>query len=307
MPKYTHLICAITFFLMIAQDVRAQGFEPMAPALQLLEVPDMVLQPVSMGASFDGSKAPYLEFEERKDVLATGQRRGRRSSGRRRSGRRRSTMPPRRGGKAYRSQSITVPVQVGLGPTANFVTGVIQSDQLVHTGLRLNLQAVITKQLIRQQAHRIPRQYKAMAANITEVRMRPNPTNWIPTELVISPKLERTGVYGATIKPIALGLGLTPSPVRFGVDAGLIVKYLYIDSDVLGTTHFLRPGLELKAELEFSFGDIVWLSMGWASQVFIPQKVGGLPWEALSLDDSIWHIGQAFALLHVRIPYTTTL
>ena len=62
----------------------------------------------------------------------------------------------------------------------------------------------------------------------------------------------------------------------------------------------------MRANLEIPFSDTVLLSMSWTSQLYPPQEVGGsiLRWGPPG--ESIWHIGQATVLLHVRFPYRTT-
>ena len=50
------------------------------------------------------------------------------------------------------------------------------------------------------------------------------------------------------------------------------------------------------------------VSMGWESAVYIPKKVGESPFAMWgSTSENLWHIGQAFVKLHVRVPYTVNL
>jgi hypothetical protein len=104
-----------------------------------------------------------------------------------------------------------------------------------------------------------------------------------------------------------LGLALSDAP-RLDVSAGLLLSYAYITSTTLPSpTHFLRPGLELKAELEFPIQQDFRISIGWASSLYPPQEVGGDVFKMGDPDVSIWHIGQAFVLLHFRFPYETEI
>ena len=43
------------------------------------------------------------------------------------------------------------------------------------------------------------------------------------------------------------------------------------------------------------------VSFGWASAFYVPQQLGTLGLGPL--DDSVWHVGQAFLKLHFRFPY----
>ncbi len=213
-----------------------------------------------------------------------------------------------------RAAEITVPVNVAVGPTANFITGPVQNDQLVHTGLKIDVYAVISQALIRQNIDRVPAQYRAMAQGMTEARYAPAVAALIPHSLEISPAIPgvtgTTGIYGATWSPFNVGLALTTSPVRLGLEVGLLAKLAYIHSEDLPDTFFARPGLGAQASLEIPFTDSFLISFGWTSQVYIPQKMG-LTFEDFltvgELDESIWHWGQAFVQLHFRFPYTTVM
>lgn len=216
---------------------------------------------------------------------------------------------PRRGAQPQRARSgntgMTVPVDIGIGPFAAFLTGPVQDDQLIHTGLRFSVAAVIDREMIRKNRDRIPPQYRGMVSGMDEVRVKPLLAALIPTTLYISPAIYDTSVYGATWELFGLGVPLISDPVRFSIDAGLIFTYLYISSDTLDSpTHFVRPGLELSAELEIPFTDDFLMSLGWASQLHPPQLLGGLPWEALPLSNTVWHSGLLFLQMHVRVPYT---
>lgn len=227
----------------------------------------------------------------------------------RRPSKRRARRPARRPRRsARRSSSVTVPIDIGVAPTFNFMTGPIQQDQLFHTGIRFSVAAVINRELLRDQMHRVPAQYRSALKNTEEVRYNPY-SLFTPHSLIISPKIYDTGVYGIAFRPLAVGLALTPSPVRLSVDGGLMLQYMFIHSDTLPSpTHFIRPGAEFRVDLEFPIiPNEVLMSLGWASQLYPPQRVGGYPWEWSPLGETIWHVGQAYLMLHIRAPYTTTM
>lgn len=263
--------------------------------MALLGVGDALAQ----GAAFPSE----AEIVRGREVETLAQRRQTSRRPRARQPQRRPQRRPRR-----QSSSVTVPIDIGVAPTANFITGPIQGDQLIHTGLRFSVAAVINRELLRDQMHRVPKQYRSMLRNTEEVRYNPYAI-FTPHSLIISPKIYDTGVYGIAFRPIAAGLSLTPSPVRLSVDGGLMLQYMFIHSDTLPSpTHFIRPGLEFRADLEFPImPNEVYMSLGWASQLYPPQRVGGMPWEWSPLDQTIWHVGQAYIMLHVRAPYTTTM
>ncbi len=208
-----------------------------------------------------------------------------------------------------RGAQVTVPVDVGVGPAGHIVFGQVASDQLFHYGVKLNVAAIIDQQTIKANQNRIPAKYRAAAARMDEVRI--SPSIFIPDTLYISPKTRYTGMFGATWRPIGFNVPLLRGPVRFTVGAGALLTYAFITSDTLAggsDTHFLRPGVDLKAELEVMFVRSFGISLGWSSGFYLPQAIGGAITKVPDVGpDVIWHIGQVFAMLHFRFPYTANL
>jgi hypothetical protein len=210
--------------------------------------------------------------------------------------------------------TITVPVDVGIGPTANWFTGVIGDDQQFHYGLKLDIAAIIDQQTIKKIKKRIPKKYHKMALKMKEFVYRP--FWWLPDSLLISPKMDKSYMYGVTLRPVGLGLSLFNNDfVKFSLSAGLVLTYAYMGSDgwvesgyANDSMHFLRPGVDAKAELLLKLSKSFLISLGWDSYLYIPQRVGEGPLEDLGenlLEDSVWHNGQAFVMLHFRFPYRT--
>jgi len=209
---------------------------------------------------------------------------------------------------AAAQRAVTAPVDVGIGPAAFLFFGPVFDDQPIHTGLKINVEAVLDPEWLRKNQRLIPRKYRGRALKSGEIRFSPAVLALIPDSLIISPKYRNTGMYGATWKPLGIGLPLSSSPVRFSVDAGLLLTYAYIYSDLetLGTTHFLRPGLQLGADLEFQLSKSFLISLGWDSNLYIPQRLNTFT-ETKPLGESIFHVGQAYLMFHFRFPYTTRL
>ncbi|MEZ4317905.1 MAG: hypothetical protein R3F61_10385 [Myxococcota bacterium] len=200
---------------------------------------------------------------------------------------------------------ITIPIDVGIGPSAHLVTGPVFRDQPVHTGLSLSLEAIIDQKTLRKYRRRIPARYREMAMRMDEVRYAP--FIWLPETVFVSPAVRGTGMYGATWRPVSLGIPWVKDPFRFVTSVAPRVTYAFLHSRTLPSpTHFLRPGIDVRAEAEIPFSDDVLLSLGWTSQLYPPQEVGGSMLRWGTLDESIWHIGQATLQLHVRVPYKTT-
>lgn len=218
-------------------------------------------------------------------------------------------------GLAARAEPITVPVDVGVGPAAYVINGPVFEDQPIHTGLKISVQAIIDQATMQAQQHRIPSRYRQQALRMREVRV--TPSIFIPDALIISPKYRNTGIYGVTWRPLSVGLLLADTgALRLGLGAGLLLTYAYIYSDLteIPTTHFIRPGIDLAAELEIAITPAFLVSLGWSSGCYVPQGLGTFgfgpfgdtrDWDGLR--QTLWHFGQGFVKLHVRFPYSTSL
>jgi len=209
---------------------------------------------------------------------------------------------------AKKSGPTTVPVDFGIGPAFHWISGPIQDDRAPHYGIKLSLAAIIDKQTLQENKGRIPKKYRGMVSKLGEVRY--TPTIFIPDTIFISPPTrdESTAMYGASWRPFGLGFPLIKSPrLRIGADIDLTYAYIDGEESGLGVTHFLRPGIAIGADLEIPLSKSFLISFGWSSGVYIPQEVGGPIFAIGDLEDSIWHIGQAFVQLHFRFPYTVAL
>lgn len=215
---------------------------------------------------------------------------------------------------------VEIPIDIGVGPQLLLPNpGPIFDDGALHFGLAISIAAVVDQELIRKYAGRIPAEYRSMARNLDEVRVRPWFLGLIPELLIISPQLPvvspNTGMYGAVWRPIGVGISPVGEPVRLSFGANIDVAYIFIHSQTLGggtgsahsITHFVRPGINLDATLEWPLSKSVLLSTGWSSDFFIPQPIGRTPFEIEPVDQALWHLGGPFLKLHVRIPYEVKL
>jgi hypothetical protein len=201
---------------------------------------------------------------------------------------------------------VTVPVDVGIGPAANWITGPIADDQWPHYGIKLSVLAILDQQLLRRERNRIPPAYREMITRMHEIRF--SPSILIPDSLIISPKLPKTNtaIYGITWKPASVGLPFGEGPVKLSLDAGVVLTSFYEYSTVLPSTFFLRPGLDIQADLEVMATPTFGFSIGWDSSFYIPERVGHF-WEIGPLNQDIWHVGQAYFKFHFRFPYEANL
>ncbi|MEM6926533.1 MAG: hypothetical protein AAF602_06380 [Myxococcota bacterium] len=208
---------------------------------------------------------------------------------------------------ALAAKPIEVPLDIGVGPAVHLVTGPVFRDRPLHTGLVFSAAAVIDKKTIRRNRRRIPARYRKAAMQVDEIRIS-HPL--IPRTIWISPAVggATTGMYGIQFRPLGIGVPLVSDGVRLDVSAGVVLAYAYLHSQTLPSpTHFLRPGIDPGITLEIPFTDRFLMSVGWKSQLYVPQPVGGSILEVGPLQDAIWHIGQGFVKVHVRSPIKVRL
>ena len=210
------------------------------------------------------------------------------------------------------ASEIEVPIDVGVGPSGLMWNGPLAADQPLHYALSsMSGGAVLDQELIKKNGKRIPKQYRKMAKNLDEVRIG---HLLLPDTIIISPKINRTGMYGVNWSPLKLGLPLVKKPFRLKLTVNPVLTYTFIHSDLveIGTTHFLRPGIAGGVSLEFPLFGPFRCSVHARSQVYIPQATGGsvvdLGFTENGLaNHAIWRVTQFALRIHYRFPYRTRL
>ena len=202
------------------------------------------------------------------------------------------------------AELIEVPVNVGVGPALFVITGDVQKNKSPHFGLQLDVAAIIDKPTLKKSKGKIPKKYRNQVKRLDEVRVG---VLYIPDALIISPgDSASASIYGATFRPLSVGM-----PVgALKLSAGALLTYAYMKGDAIGgTTHFLRPGVDARAIFEVPLTESLWFSAGWSSGFYVPQTLGDdfAKAEFTGATNTVWHIGQAFAVLHYRFPYKTRL
>ena len=212
-------------------------------------------------------------------------------------------------GEAQAKEDIEIPINVGVGPAVYQFSGMIEDNQPLHYGLALDIAAIIDKAAIKEHKDKIPKKYRKMVAKIGEARVG---YMLIPDSLFLSPGEAGTTIYGATWRPISMNVPLKLPGMKLKFGTGLVMSYSYIDIAADGdapssTTHFFRPGLDLRAHLEIPLTDSFIVSLGWSSGFYVPQEVGG-DFSAMGEGDrSLWHIGQGSLVFNYRFPFKTRL
>lgn len=129
----------------------------------------------------------------------------------------------------------------------------------------------------------------------------------VPDNLFVSPLGPATGLsaYGVNVRLTSIGTHEIGRFVRFGASIGVVATYLYLETTGVRPTetHFLRPGFDLRADLEVDWGASWFVGIGWSSMFHLPQRLG------TSFENEngntggaqLWHIGQGFVLFSFRL------
>jgi hypothetical protein len=201
---------------------------------------------------------------------------------------------------------LEVPLEIGIGPVTHTWFGPVAKDQALHGGLVITTDIVLDRAWLQDNKGRIPARWRSLAGSVDEVRIKP--VIFIPDTLIISPRVRNTGMVGASWRPVAVGVPLLTSPVRIGVDAGLRLTTAIVWSDSLPseadpkTTFFLRPGVDLSADVVFPLSETVRVRLGADAHAYVPQKVGAFGLGQAG--ERMWLLARGFLELRVRVPIT---
>lgn len=216
---------------------------------------------------------------------------------------------------------VKVPADLGIGPEGFWFFGPLTANRgaVPHFALAFELAAIIDRDWLEQNQAAIPPKYRSMAERVTELRI--GPSIFIPSALYLSPPIDAlgsVGLFGATWTPIGLTLVNTGqnsrrdwnrSRGRLRLDGNLLLTYLFIFNTAgyaIPTTHFLRPGLELRANILINVTDRFILGLGGGGQLYVPQRLGAFL-ELGPLDEAMFVSAFAFLQFHFRFPYEVSL
>ena len=207
--------------------------------------------------------------------------------------------PKKKSGK--KKTHINIPIELGFGPTFYHFSNIQGIDPQFYRGISLSGEAVITKKIIRENKHMIPKQYRKMALAQDEIRIS---KIWIPDSILFTNNLNGTSMYGASFRPVSMSLSRAKKNKGLNTDIGARFTYAYIShSNTDTTSHFLRLGLDGRLELRIPLQKQNSMGIGWISQLYLP--AGFLT----SLDQETTptiipnHVGQFYIKYYYRFPY----
>lgn len=207
------------------------------------------------------------------------------------------------------TRAAEIPINVGLGPSVFMIPDAVAHSKIdPFYGLNLKIKAIIDKATIEKNKDQIPAKFRNAVSKTNEVRIG---YLYIPSNILLSSgnTPDKPSIYGATWKPISLDLPVRLGSTSLSIGTELVITYAMmtvghrsqdVENDAItrSTTHFIRPGLGLSAELEQPLTERFLLSVGVSSSYYIPQRLKG----ADDTRDALWRIGEARATLNYRFP-----
>jgi hypothetical protein len=209
--------------------------------------------------------------------------------------------PPKGKKKGKKKKFINIPIEIGLGPTFYNFSNTEGIEPQFYRGLSLSGVAIINNKLIRENKHMIPKQYRKMALAQDEFRIS---KLWIPDSILFTNNLNSSSAYGASFRPLSISISKAKKNKGLNADIGARFTYAYInDSNQNVNTHFLRLGLDGRAELRLPLQRKNSLGIGWTSQIYLPSGF------LMAAENSNYsnmmpeHVGQIFVKYYYRFPY----
>ncbi len=208
-------------------------------------------------------------------------------------------------------RSVDLPLNIGFGPAFNYFPQIISDDQMIHYSLKLNMYAVLDRELIEQNKARVPKKYRGFIEGKDEIKIT---YIFIPESIIISPEYRHTGIYGANFRPLSIGIPLLKSKdFKSNINLGINITYMFIHSDTIfdksGSMNFFRPGINIQLDNNIRISKKFLFSFGIDTYFYIPQEIrDGSP--ILEIGNSqrwIWFCGQPYLMVNLRLPYKTKI
>ncbi len=198
------------------------------------------------------------------------------------------------------AKKIPVLLNFGVGPAAWTMMGGVDPERDWIPGVQLRLEAVVTKKTLKSKAvmKRVPKAYRDMVRSAPDMHVRNLPVMLVPDALVLGGSADGNAVFGAGWAPIGLSLfhkaGKTHTMLK--VQPRVMALSLREGPDA-DAQWFGHVGLALNPDVMAKVAKRLWLGAGWESSVGLP-----LVGEDGPDVSGMFHIGHAYAMVHVRVP-----
>lgn len=203
---------------------------------------------------------------------------------------------------------VEIPINVGMGPSLFWLPGIVD-DRDWHTGVRLDLYAVLDQPTIKKFKNRIPKKFRGMATAQREIHISPMIMYLVPDAIIISPG-DSSSIYGATWTLFGIGLNLVDTPfLEASANLDLpSLTYLWASSTANNpdNTHLFGIGASPSLNSLVHLSDNWLLGLSYYHTVQLPLTMGA--YQRDSGPEKQWtHFGEISAMLHYRFPMRQTI
>lgn len=203
----------------------------------------------------------------------------------------------------WAKEEVEIPINVGIGPSLFWFPG-LTPDRDLHTGVRLEIYAVIDQAMIKKFKNRIPKKFRRMATAQQEIHVAPSLMMLIPDAIIISPG-DTSSIYGATWTLLGLGVNLVNSS-RFDASVSVnfpTLTYLHVQSPANNPENSNLFGIGATPALltQIRITDNWLLGLSYYHTFQLPLEMN--QFERANGTQKTWnHFGEISAVLHYRFP-----
>jgi len=167
-------------------------------------------------------------------------------------------------------KEVEIPINVGVGPAVFWIPGV--ADRELHPGAQLELYAVLTPKILKENENKIPKKYRKYVNMEEEMHVAPLWMSLIPQYLIISPGEEY--IFGAiwSILGISIDFVKTQAINLKGEVTLPNITYLYAHSEKNDpeSQHIVGAGAMLRLENTIRFSDNFLASLAYGHNFNLP-------------------------------------
>ena len=201
-------------------------------------------------------------------------------------------------------EEVVIPIDFAVGPAVHTLPGALSDGQTFLPGIALDVFAVVTPDVIKNNKDRIPKTWRKLISPDQELHIRPWYLTLLPSSFLIHPG-NNHAAYAATVS--LFGIYWNNQPIHateFSLGVKLpTITYAWIQSPQIeeGDRKFLGLGIAPRASFLWKITDQVQLSVSWDENLYLPiQTTEYTPLDRSKVNWTFHGVGSC--LVHIRIP-----
>jgi len=210
-------------------------------------------------------------------------------------------------GFAFAAQSkkdIEVPINIGVGPSFHMLPNELSDGQTLMPGIALQIYAVLSPEVLQQNADRIPRNWRRLISPDQELHIKPWYLTILPTTILLHPGVHHQA-WGVTWSLFGLESNVRPTKST-ELQAHLqlpTISATWIQSSRMeqGDKTFVGLGVTPGIQALWKPFKSLQFSLGWDESLYLP--ISTTEYTPIDKTPTHWIAhGIATFLVHVRIP-----